>query len=283
MNKKIIYTLSTVTMLFAAACSGNKNELPGVDDGDETAVPVKVTVIEYMPAPGQFVNELPEAEPGDSYAEVLEEANEDIADGVPVSLGAFGGYIVMKTEAPVAGRFRIVGNAISNGSEPGIVSVSADGKEWFDIAGEHFDEVKEVTVTYKRPEAGSPDDKYIAYTVSDGTSGYIPYIPAFHTQPYFPLWIDGESISFTAKMLPRNTELIGTEYKFTPYKGYADSYPNSSEESVLDLKDAVDGSGAHVELESFSYVKVTTAILSVNGRLGELSTEVAGIERIVVK
>ncbi len=84
-------------------------------------------------------------------------------------------------------------------------------------------------------------------------------------------------------MLPRNTELIGADYKFTPYLGYADSYPNNSEQSVLDLKDAVDKSGVHVDLKSFSYVKVTTAILSVNGRLGELSTEVAGIERIVVK
>lgn len=282
MNAKIKYLAFLTTILATFTGCGSDNNEPGDNNEQQDInIPVKATVTDYVPAPGQFINELPEAEPGDSYATVLKRADESISDGEPVSLGAFGGYIILKTDTPLTGRFRVIGNAIPNGSEPGIVSISADGKEWFDIAGEKFETAKEITITYNRPTADATDNDYISYTCSDGTKGFISRLPAFHTQPYYPVWINENSISFTAKMLPNNSELVGEDYKFTPLWGYADSYPNKDEKSIIDPTNAIDKNGNKVNLKSFSYIKVTSAILRVNGRLGESSTEVAGIERIV--
>ena len=48
----------------------------------------KVTVIEYCPAPGQFINTLPIIESED---DVLQKAQQNLERGSMISLGAFGG------------------------------------------------------------------------------------------------------------------------------------------------------------------------------------------------
>ena len=103
-------------------------------------------VIEYTPAPGQFINTAsgsPEA--------ALSLTTEN---GSLVSLGGFGGYIILRSSSaivndpnnPYGVDFTIYGNAMSHWSEPGIVSVMKDDNEngvpdetWYELAGsDHF-------------------------------------------------------------------------------------------------------------------------------------------------
>lgn len=118
-------------------------------------------VFDYMPAPGQFVNKLPEYEKGDTHSDMVRKANEWLVgeDAWTITLGGWGGYVVFgfdHTIVNVAGKrdFRINGNAFGSamgrpgapfgGScEPGIIMVAYDknknGKpdddEWYEIKG----------------------------------------------------------------------------------------------------------------------------------------------------
>lgn len=118
-------------------------------------------VFDYLPAPGQFVNKLPDYQPGDTHEDMVRKANEWLVgeDAWMISLGGWGGYVTVgfdHTIVNVPGKrdFRIRGNAFGaalgrpgapfGGScEPGIVMVAYDknknGKpdddEWYEIKG----------------------------------------------------------------------------------------------------------------------------------------------------
>ena len=100
-------------------------------------------VLEYRPAPGQFINE-------GFDCQTMEEANayaeERFNKKLYVSLGSFGGYITVKMPKEIKNRkgydFGIIGNPFSGSSEPGIVWVSEDangnGKAddvWYELKG----------------------------------------------------------------------------------------------------------------------------------------------------
>ncbi len=104
--------------------------------------PYIAKVLEYCPAPGQFVNEMPLYEEGDTYADMLKKAEESISgtNDVMISLGAYGGYVTFAfdhTVVNVPGErdIRIWGNSFyeltdptrpGGSAEPGIVMVSYD-------------------------------------------------------------------------------------------------------------------------------------------------------------
>ncbi len=123
--------------------------------------PYLTRVLDYAPAPGQFVNQIPACNPGDPYGKVLARAAEaicgttetiegELPDGTVVtetvitycpgtiSLGGYGGSVTVAFDHPVVNvpgeyDFEIYGNAIvADGSttggsaEPGIVLVSID-------------------------------------------------------------------------------------------------------------------------------------------------------------
>lgn len=118
-------------------------------------------VFDYLPAPGQFVNELPKYETGDTQEDMVRKAGEWIVgeDAWMITLGGWGGYVVFgfdHTIVNVPGKrdFRVNGNAFGaalgrpgapfGGScEPGIIMVAYDknknGKpdddEWYEIKG----------------------------------------------------------------------------------------------------------------------------------------------------
>lgn len=118
-------------------------------------------VFDYLPAPGQFVNKLPEYEEGDTHQDMVKKANEWLVgeDAWMITLGGWGGYVTIgfdHTIVNVPGKrdFRINGNAFGaatgrpgapfGGScEPGIIMVAYDknknGKpdddEWYEIKG----------------------------------------------------------------------------------------------------------------------------------------------------
>lgn len=275
--------------------------------------PYIAKVYEYRPAPGQFVNEMPKYEPGDTEADMALKAEEAISgkNDVLISLGGFGGYVTFGFDHTVVNQpgqadIRIWGNCFyellqpekKGGScEPGIVMVSYDKNcnglpddEWYELAGSeyHSDKTRHnYTITYSRPDpAHTPepgddgmltDMTYIAWAGSDDDCGYMPQ-NAFHVQDYYPRWIKADKISFTGTLLaPNAVDLSGNGSYFVLYSypwGYVDNHPN--EEVALnsfDISLAVDTDGNHVALPGADFVKVYTGVNQYCGRLGETSTE----------
>lgn len=279
-------------------------DIPEPDYARGTAV--EVTVLDYSPAPGQFVNTAPEYEEGDDCAAMNAKATELLNDGYMISLGAWGGSVTLKLSQPIVNRadkndFRIVGNAVYastsvsgvrfGSAEPGIVLVmqdaNANGKpddQWYEIVGsETFNSVERYAVTYYAPTADATDKEYIRWEAQNGDSGYLNRTAAYNTQNYFPQWIENaDSLSFEGRLLPQNgsyNQLTGN-YELVSYYGYADSHPNNTDFSCLDIAMAVDSMGNKVNLQSIDFIKIYTGILQANGPLGECSTEIAGVEKL---
>lgn len=133
-----------------------------VRQSEQAQSPYIKSVFDYLPAPGQFVNEIPKYTAGDTYETMIVKAAKELVgeEANIVTLGGWGGYVVVgfdHTIVNVAGRrdFRIDGNAFGananprpnapfGGScEPGVVMVAYDknknGKpdadEWYEIKG----------------------------------------------------------------------------------------------------------------------------------------------------
>lgn len=138
------------------------------DTPEETTSSAYITkVIEYMPAPGQFVNAMPEYEEGDTQEDMNRKALEAIGNNKRgmVSLGGYGGYITVGFDHQIENKaglrdFRILGNAFQGAStaasggsyEPGIIQVAVDEDndgqpddgQWYEIAGSaHHDPTQE--------------------------------------------------------------------------------------------------------------------------------------------
>ena len=64
-----------------------------------------VQVLEYHPAPGQFVNVLPTAKAGTTQADINRLCEEQLEDGNLVHLGTYGGYITMKFDHPIVNKY----------------------------------------------------------------------------------------------------------------------------------------------------------------------------------
>lgn len=274
--------------------------------------PFIANVYEYNPAPGQFVNLLPEYEEGDTYDDMLAKASAELCgEAMPgmITLGAFGGYVVFGFDHPVVNvegqpDINIYGNAVSNGAEPGIISVSVDingnglpDDPWYELAGsaEGMAELYPAyALTYFAPEEGHEpvkhpdfsfvtDAQYCRWGGEGGATGFIMTTTA-HDQPYWPMWLGGEvdRMHFHATMLPPNAEALndkGTNYRLTPYDwGYVDNLPNA-QVAGFDLGNAIDiETRQPVALTHADFFKVHTALNQSAGWLGETSTEVTGAE-----
>jgi hypothetical protein len=272
-------------------------------------------VYEYTPAPGQFINELktggfdgtqttPEA--AVAYAEAR--MSQTTADGTPnpiwVSLGGFGGYIVVGFDHSIdnSGGYDIgiLGNSFSGSSEPGIVWVMQDENgnglpddTWYELAGSETgkaETIQNYAVTYYRPtEPKQP----VKWTDNQGNSGEIDYLKQFHRQDYYyPLWIEADSYTLTGTRLePRNydasgngTYWVNVEYDW----GYADNFSPidrltdddnagaSANANHFKISNAIDANGKHKELKYIDFVKVQVGVNTKSGWLGEVSTEVFG-------
>lgn len=272
-------------------------------------------VYEYRPAPGQFINEMPRYEPGDSYEDILQKAEECISgtNDIMISLGGYGGYVTFgfdHTVINVEGEndFRIWGNCFyellqpdkkGGSAEPGIVMVSYDANcngvpddEWYELAGSEYNSQStrhNYEITYHRPdparevvadEDNSLDDiYYIRWTDRDGSEGFMAK-NIFHNQDYYPRWEDGESMTFSGSLLAPNGEDIsgnGTYYVLYSYPwGYVDNHPNDYPElNSFDISRAVDSHGNPVHLPGADFIRVYTGVNQYCGWLGETSTELS--------
>lgn len=277
--------------------------------------PYITRVYEYCPAPGQFINTMPQYEDGDTYADILKKCEECISgtNDVMISLGGYGGYVTFGFDhtvinVPGENDIRIWGNAFyeltnpdakGGSAEPGIVMVSYDTNcnglpddEWYELAGSEYHKPTTLhgySITYRRPdpyhdpvedESGYLSDLcYIPWTDSEGQTGYIAR-NIFHSQSYYPAWIKEDELVFSGSLLPPNgidTSGTGRYYVLYAYEwGYVDNHPNDyADLNSFDIGNAVDASGNPVSLPGADFVRVYTGLNQYCGWIGETSTELS--------
>ena len=238
-------------------------------------------VYEYVPATGQFVNELPKYETGDDEASMCRKCDQAIANnaGGLVSLGGWGGYITFGFDHSVENKegrdIQILGNAFYmsgsteyGSSEPGIVLVSRDENgnglpddKWYELKGCLYDDPQtkhNVSITYTRA----------------GDTIHNP----FHEHLYYPQWIKANELTFSGSMLPSQSVTINGQnvQRILDY-GYVDNKPNNDIEGTsFDISWAVDTDGKPVNLPIVDFVRVYNAVQSTTEQTGEISTEIAG-------
>jgi len=265
---------------------------------DETSFsPYAQKVYAYLPAPGQFINAGYTCHTMD---EACRYAEERLAQGAYVSLGGFGGYIVVGFDHAVANdggyNIAVTGNAFTQASEPGVVWVMHDANGngqpddiWYELRGsEHGrpETLHDYAVTYHRP---SSPQQPVRWTDNRGQSGEVDYLGAYHSQDYYyPLWVEDDSYTLTGTRLKARNEALddsGSSWVNGDFEwGYADNYSTIDRLSVTDrdnhfrISDAVRPDGTDANLPSIHFVKIQTATNAKSGWLGENSTEVLAVK-----
>lgn len=224
----------------------------------------QVQVLEYHPAPGQFVNTLPSADENTTQEEVNQRCEEQLNRYGPlVHLGTFGGYITVKFDHAIENKpgsdFLVLGNGfyanadpiygketIGGSIEPGIVYVGV-GKDleeakWYELAGSEYytSEIHDFQITYYKPTAesgdhtqfSSPYDKYIkwecSWTDKNGehrdSTGY-HMKNVSHKQTYWPIWEGKDELTFKGGKLPNNAiDTSGKGTYWVQYRYAKDAY-----------------------------------------------------------
>lgn len=247
-------------------------------------------VVEYRPAPGQFINTF--------------QGNVTAAEGIVggrngcLSLGGFGGYVIFEFDHEVRNidgtDFVIFGNAFDGNSEPGIVEVSPDGNVWYRLQGSEdgaAGTLQDYTIAYTKP-AQTETAEDVPWSDNRGGRGTVRTV-TYHTQPYWPLFLPGnpQELSFSGVRLPDNSSWSesGNKYVQTAFAwGYADNWsadynemvgndPDTRASNKFDLDNAVDRDGNPVVLTAIRQIKVYTALNQwVGNGVGETSIEVCG-------
>lgn len=259
-------------------------------------------VYDYTPAPGQFIGDLKTS--GFNGTETtmeaaIEYAEKRIVENLFVSLGAFGGYIVLGLDHSIENGsshdFIISGNSFDGSSEPGIVWVMQDTNgncepddTWYELSGSETgkdETIQNYEVTYYRPEAAG---MAVRWDDNLGNSGEVEYQKSYHNQDfYYPTWIETDSYTLSGTRLKsKSYDKSGNGSMWinpTFDWGYADnasSIDSNNGENLFDISNAIDKDGNRIELEYIDFVKVQSALQQQCGWLGELSTEIRGIKQV---
>ena len=196
-------------------------------------------------------------------------AEQRLSAGLFVSLGGFGGYLVVGFDHSVKNvsgyDFAVSGNAFDGSSEPAVIWVMQDencdgmpNDVWYELRGSESGNdstIQNYSVTYYRPTvAGEP----VPWSDSLGGSGEVDYLAAYHSQEYYyPLWIAEDSYTLCGTRLEaRNYDSSGNGSLWIQPSygwGYADNF--SSEDFVstdrsnrFDISNAVTDTGKSVGL-----------------------------------
>lgn len=272
-------------------------------------------VFEYVPAPGQFIGDTKSG--GMTGKETTPEsatiwAEQRLRDNNYISLGAFGGYVVVGFDHSIpAGTegydFYVNGNAFLNhgsndggSNEPGIVYVMQDvngnglpDDEWYELRGSETGKagtIVDYAVTYYRPAGPRMN---ILWTDNCGESGTVDYLSSYHSQEsYFPTWISDDAYTLWGTRLKARTwfdDRLGI-WNNPPFNwGYANNMGSDSTSGDQDgtgqmngfkISNAIYPDGSPVSLQYIDFIMVKTAVQSKAGWIGEVSTEVLGFKAV---
>ena len=263
------------SVLWFGCKKDRKIEAPVVPESN----PFVTTLIDYAPAPGQFIN-LSLGSMGAAKSILGKEGM--------VSLGAWGGYIVLGFDHTVLNRkdladLMIKGNASPNFAEPGIVWVMKDDNKngkaddtWYEIAGSEFGKtgyIRNYEVTYTRPVLSTDD---VSWKDSQGNTGVVS-ANTFHNQSYYPDWLSNTELTLKGSVLPStniNMTNPGLVTSIPFVSGYAD---NTVDGDKIDIAKAVDKDGKTVALSGIDFIKIQTGIQANMNAVGELSTEISSV------
>ncbi|GHU78674.1 hypothetical protein FACS1894145_1220 [Bacteroidia bacterium] len=206
-------------------------------------------VIKFMPAPGQFTNEA--IAQSNSAEKILE------TTGGMISLGSFGGYVILGFDQPIANNpknpygvdFSIKGNSFAANlygvwTEPAAVQVMKDlnkngvpdDGEWYELAGSDYymsATKKNVEMTYYNPNY---DVRYtIPWNTNSGETGAL-LSNQFHSHAYYPDPFDfgcsKDSLTYTGNLIISSLDMSTpsyVEFYRAPAFGYCDSRGNSAD------------------------------------------------------
>lgn len=276
MNTKHYLRITLLASVLWFGCKKDRKiEIPVVPESNQFVT----SLIDYVPAPGQFIN---------LSLGSMEAAKSILGKEGLVSLGAWGGYIILGFDHTVLNRkdladLMIKGNAQSNFAEPGIVWVMKDDNKngkaddtWYEIAGSEFGKpgyLRNYEVTYTSPVPSTAD---VTWKDNQGNTGVIGN-NTVHSQSYYPYWLSNTELTLKGSLLPStninmtNPGLI-TSMPFA--SGYADNLVSGD---AIDISNAVDKDGKSVVLSGIDFIKIQTGIQANLKAVGELSTEISSV------
>lgn len=254
-------------------------------------------VYEFLPAPGQFINE---GYTANNMDEAIAYAEDRLAKEQYVCLGGFGGYIVVGFDHSIENdgsyNIQIKGNSFAGSSEPGIVWVMQDDNgdglpndTWYELKGSEYGKpttITDYTVTYYKPKApGLP----VQWTDNQGKVGSIDYLVGFHKQDYYyPAWVKSDTYTLRGTCLPTSNRETSPGYWYNGEFdwGYVDNFSTidrltddinfgaAANGNHFKISDAVTHDGKPANLKYIDFIKVQTGVNCKSGWLGEVSTEV---------
>ena len=258
-------------------------------------------VYEFLPAPGQFINE---GYTANTMEEACAYAESRLKQQAYVSLGGFGGYLVVGFDHSIENdgdyNIQISGNSFKGSSEPGVVWVMQDENgnglpddTWYELKGSEYDNpetIQDYEVTYYRP---SGIQQSVPWTDNQGNDGFIDYLVAYHRQDYYyPAWVEEDTYTLRGTCLPVRTRETSPGYwSNDEYEwGYADNF--SSIDRLTDddnynagananhfkISNAVTFDRKPANLKYVDFVKIQTGTNVKTGWLGESSTEVLDVK-----
>lgn len=292
MRNFLLYSI----ILFSLLPACNKDEEIIIDNTiEDPEISLGYKVLEYTPAPGQYINELANGSAGIyTPEEACAYAEARFKNSQYVSLGAWGGYIIVKFNESIINSsdydFQIASNSFDTSNEPGIVWVMKDTNGngipddvWYELKGSYFQKPgyeRDFAVTYKRPE---PRENTPWESIT-GETGEINWMGNYHSQEfYYPQWIKDDTYTLYGSLLPSQAskdEITGFWKNDAFEWGYADNFGadflSNGLKNQFRISDAVSADNQPIELSSIDFVKVQSAVLDNSGWLGEISTEVSG-------
>ncbi len=288
----------TLSRSFAIVCTPAEGAFRRVVTAQSEARINKV--FEYRPAAGQFINEQQSGFAGEnSAAAAVAYAERRLEEGKYLSLGGWGGYVVVGFDHSVANSgdydFSISGNMHEGSSEAGIVWVMQDANGnglpddvWYELRGSEWgteNHSQGYAITYYRPSHAGMG---VPWRDNRGGSGIMSRNTT-HTQDYYyPVW-EQSTMTLYGSRLNANTEVdatTGNQVNRAYAWGYADNQGTDSDagtsgeavKNYFKISSAVTADGEAAALQYIDFVKVQSAINHTAGALGEISTEVLAIE-----
>lgn len=258
-------------------------------------------VYEYMPAPGQFINEDKSGfENVTTTEQAIAYAEKRLSGGNYLSLGGWGGYVVVGFDHSIANtgeaELSIMGNMFDGSSEAGIVWVMQDTNgngqpddEWYELKGSEWGTDKHSqyrTITYTRAMSAGMG---VQWRDGEDNMGRLAR-NSTHTQDhYYPKWIKSLSATYCGSMLKADVTVDAAgKYINNAYGwGYADNLGSDAETTTsgnnggvkchFKISNAVNADGSAASLQYIDFVKVQTAVSYTDSPLGEISTEILNI------